>query len=59
MIAVTPGKVMFRNEFFELLQYNPSTEQVHRTPLLIFPPWINKFYILDLKPENSFVRWAV
>ena len=58
-IAVSPGKVVFRNELFELLQYAPSTETVYRTPLLTFPPWINKFYILDLKPENSFVKWAV
>jgi polyhydroxyalkanoate synthase subunit PhaC len=57
-IATAPGKVVFRNDLIELLQFDPSTEQVYRTPLLIFPPWINKFYILDLKPENSFIRWA-
>ncbi len=56
-VATAPGKVVFRNELFELLQYNPVTENVHQIPLLIFPPWINKFYILDLRPENSMIRW--
>ena len=56
-IATAPGKVDLPQRVFELLQYAPSTETVHETPLLIFPPWINKFYILDLQPKNSMIRW--
>jgi polyhydroxyalkanoate synthase len=56
-VATAPGKVVFRNEIIELLQFSPTTEQVHEIPLVIFPPWINKFYILDLRPENSMIRW--
>lgn len=58
-MATTPGKVIFRNAMIELIQYAPATEKVLRRPLLIVPPWINKFYILDLNPEKSFIRWAV
>nr|AWL98396.1 class I poly(R)-hydroxyalkanoic acid synthase [Bradyrhizobium ottawaense] len=58
-MATTPGKVIYQNEMMQLIQYSPSTETVLRTPLLIVPPWINKFYILDLKPEKSYIKWCV
>lgn len=57
-IAVTPGKVVGRSDVAEIIQYDPATEEVLKRPLLICPPWINKFYILDLNPEKSFIRWA-
>jgi polyhydroxyalkanoate synthase len=58
-LATTPGKVIKRTPLYELIQYSPTTDEVFETPLVIFPPWINRFYILDLTPEKSFIRWAV
>src|SRR5262249_20083737 len=58
-LATTPGAVVFGNDLMELIQYAPSTESVLKRPLLVVPPWINKFYVLDLTPEKSFIRWAV
>ncbi|WP_193142519.1 MULTISPECIES: PHA/PHB synthase family protein [unclassified Meridianimarinicoccus] len=58
-LATTEGSVVFRNRLFELIQYKPTTETVHATPLIIFPPWINKFYIMDLKEKNSLIKWIV
>ena len=58
-VATAPGAVVHQTEVMQLIQYEPSTETVYRKPLLIVPPWINKFYILDLRPDNSFIRWAV
>jgi polyhydroxyalkanoate synthase len=58
-LALTPGKVIFQNELMQLIQYSPSTETVLKTPLLIVPPWINKFYVLDLTPDKSYIKWCV
>jgi polyhydroxyalkanoate synthase subunit PhaC len=58
-VATAPGKVVYQNDLLQLIQYSPSTETVWKTPLLIIPPWINKYYILDLREKNSFIRWAV
>ena len=58
-LATTPGKVVYRNRLMELIQYEPQTEQVHEVPILFIPPWINKYYIVDLRPENSFMKYLV
>ena len=58
-LATTPGKVIYETKLFQLIQYAPATDEVLETPLVIFPPWINRFYILDLTPEKSFVKWTV
>jgi polyhydroxyalkanoate synthase subunit PhaC len=58
-LATTPGAVVYRNRMLELIQYEPTTPKVHKTPLVIFPPWINKFYIMDLKAQNSLIKWIV
>lgn len=58
-VATSPGKVVFQNDLFQLLQFSPSTDKVRKTPLLIVPPWINKYYILDLREKNSFIKWAI
>ncbi|MEE8171624.1 MAG: class I poly(R)-hydroxyalkanoic acid synthase [Alphaproteobacteria bacterium] len=58
-LALTPGKIIFQNDLMQLIQYAPAGDSVYRRPLLVMAPWINKYYVLDLKPENSFIRWAV
>ncbi len=58
-IVVTPGKVIYQNDLMQLIQYTPTTETAHKRPLLVVPAWINKYYILDLRPKNSFIKWAV
>lgn len=58
-LGMSEGSVVFRNRLLELIQYTPTTETVHRTPIVLFPPWINKFYVLDLNPEKSLIKWIV
>ncbi len=58
-VATTPGSVVFENDLMQLIQYKPATAQVLKRPLIIVPPWINKYYILDLREKNSFIKWAV
>src|SRR5258708_16694441 len=58
-MGVTRGKVVYKNGFLQLSKYEPTTKEVYKRPLLIIPPWINKYYILDLREKNSFVKWAV
>src|ERR1700704_496520 len=58
-VATTPGKVVYQNELMQLIQYQTATKEIYKTPLLIIPPWINKYYILDLRQNNSFIKWAV
>jgi len=58
-LAITPGKVIYQNALMQLIQYSPSTERVLKRPLLIVPPWINKYYVLDLTPEKSFIKWCI
>lgn len=58
-VAIQPGKIVYQNDLMQLIQYTPTTENVYRRPLMIVPPWINKYYILDLQPKNSFIRFAL
>ncbi len=58
-VATTPGKVVFQTDLMQLIQFVPTTQEVYKTPLVIIPPWINKYYILDLRPSNSFIKWAL
>ncbi|MEO8144797.1 MAG: class I poly(R)-hydroxyalkanoic acid synthase [Betaproteobacteria bacterium] len=58
-VATTPGKVVFQTDLMQLIQFEPTTQEAYRTPLVIIPPWINKYYILDLRPTNSFIKWAL